>query len=354
MASPANSNQPVNTTLIRQKSKNGWTYVIERKTQYDDTLKRTVEISRHTVGKLPPGSTDIYDMVPVKQYSRSAKKPAEKTGSRASAAKAQKAGRKTGTPDCTRPVSNNAKKAAAEALTEQKKPEAPVIHRRVGTAAPSQVTPALAKKLTDNGSDYCFCIEYNNSDIYTNIASLFDRYRDDNPLMCMSQNTSDNNSEQEEHTVRILPGALLDKAILKQWAGLRPGCIVKEHHIIDNKISKNHIEIIKYYITTLDYDYEYIAEDLSDLIRYDMKGQSKPKVISISEQELNDIVDEEAAFLRGVEKMKELSSHVLDVFVKMESAKTNRKVSRRQMQAKIADIGTFMKYYMEALKNNLL
>ena len=32
-----------------------------------------------------------------------------------------------------------------------------------------------------------------------------------------------------------------------------------------------------------------------------MKGQSKPKVISISEQELNDIVDEEAAFLRGVE-----------------------------------------------------
>ncbi len=51
--------------------------------------------------------------------------------------------------------------------------------------------------------------------------------------------------------------------------------------------------------------------------------------------------------------MKELSS-VLDVFVKMESAKTNRKVSRRQMQAKITDIGTFMKYYMEALKNNLL
>ena len=326
MASPANSNQPVNTTLIRQKIKNGWTYVIERKTQYDDTLKRTVEISRHTVGKLPPGSTDIYDMVPVKQYSRSAKKPAEKTGSRTSAAKAQKAGRKTGTPDCTRPVSDNAKKAAAEALTEQKKPEAPVIHRRVGTADPSQVTPALAKKLTDNGSDYCFCIEYNNSDIYTNIASLFDRYRDDNPLMCMSQNTSDNNSEQEEYTVRILPGSLLDKAILKQWAGLRPGCIVKEHHIIDNKISKNHIEIIKYYITTLDCDYEYIAEDLSDLIRYDMKGQSRPKVISISEQELNDIVDEEAAFLRGVEKMKELSS-VLDVFVKMESAKTNRKVS---------------------------
>lgn len=73
MASPANSNQPVNTTLIRQRSKNGWTYVIERKTQYDDTLKRTVEISRNTVGKLPPGSTDIYDMVPVRQYGRSAK-----------------------------------------------------------------------------------------------------------------------------------------------------------------------------------------------------------------------------------------------------------------------------------------
>lgn len=239
MASPANSNQPVNTTLIRQKIKNGWTYVIERKTQYDDTLKRTVEISRHTVGKLPPGSTDIYDMVPVKQYGRSAKKPAEKKGSQASAARAQKAGRKRGETGCSQPVSGNAGKAAAEqASTGQKVSEAPVIHRRVGTAAPSQVTPALAKKLTDNGSDYCFCIEYNNSDIYTNIASLFDRYRDDNPLMCMSQNTSDNNSEQEEHTVRILPGSLLDKAILKQWAGLRSGCIVKEHHIIDNKYQK--------------------------------------------------------------------------------------------------------------------
>ncbi len=355
MASPATSNQPVITTLIRQKSKNGWTYVIERKSQYDDTLKRTVELSRHTVGKLPPGSTDIYDMVPIGQRGRPAKKPAEKTGSQTSAAKAQKDGRKTGKPDCTRPVSGNTGKAAAEqASSGLKVSEAPVIHRRVGTADPSQVTPALAKAVTDKGSDYCFCIEYNNRDLYTNIASLFDRFRDDNPLMCISNNTSENSSEQEEYTVRILPSTLLDKPILKQWAGLRPGCIVKEHQIIDDKISKNHIENIKYYITTLDYDYEYISEDLSDLIRYKMKGKEKPKVISISKQDIDDTIDDEEAFLRGVEKMKKLSSHVLDVFVKMESAKTNKKVSRRQMQAKITDIKTFLKYYMEALNNNLL
>lgn len=350
MASPANPDQPVKTTLIRQKIKNGWTYVIEKKSQYDDTLKRTVELSRRTIGKLPPGSTDIYDMVPVGKRGRSAKKQAEKTGSQTSAAKAQKAG-------CSPRVSDNAKEAAAEALTEQKVFEAPVIHRRVGTADPSQVTPALAKAVTEKGSDYCFCIEYNNRDLYTNIASLFDRYRDDNPLMCLSKNTSDNSSEQEEYTVRILPGSLLDKPVLKQWAGLRPGCIVKEHHIIDDKISKNHIEDIKYYITTLDYDYEYIAEDLSDLIRYKMKGKDMPKVISISGQyinDTNDTIDDEEAFLRGVENMKKLSSHVLDVFARMESAKTNRKVSKEEIQAKVSDINTFLKYYMEALKRNLL
>lgn len=355
MARPVNPNPPVTTCLIRVKQKNGWTYVIEKKSQYDPQTQNSATVSRRLVGKIPPGSTDLNDMVPTGKRGRPRKKPAEETSARTAAVKAQKTARKPRETSSTLPASDQKESTEQPLFTSQT--DEPVIHRRVATADATRTSPAFAKEITDKGADYCCCIESNNQDLYNNIVSLFDEISEDDPRMCTSVNSTENPSEKEKYSVMILPALLLDVSVLKNWAGLIIGCIIKVHHVKDDKKSKNHIESIKYYITTLEYTYHYIAEDMAYLIRYNWHGQNNPKNIPSQWENINntnETLDDDEAYLKGIEKMKQLSSHVLDVFAKMESAKTNREVSKEEIQAKVSDVSTFLKYYMEALKRNLL
>ncbi len=248
----------------------------------------------------------------------------------------------------------------SEAVTEESLSDAPVVHRRVVAVEASQVTPVLAKKIVSEGSDYCCRIENNNRSLYKKIVSLFDEISDDDPKMLISKQISENSSAITESTVRILPGTLLSNALQKRWSGINIGCIAKMSTIEDYKSSKNHIEDIKYFITTLDYDYQFIAEDFGDLLRNKWYGQSNQNKIPnfeqdlFEEQDIDDSLYENEYYLRGVERMKKITSHVVDVLTKMESEKENRQISREEMQEKISDIGTFLRLFREAAEKKLL
>ncbi len=56
---PANSSGKVKTRIVHQVKKNGETYVLERKTQYDPVKKYNVVLSSRLIGKIPKGETKV-------------------------------------------------------------------------------------------------------------------------------------------------------------------------------------------------------------------------------------------------------------------------------------------------------
>lgn len=63
MSRPRSDNPKEHTSIIRAKRKDGWTYVQRVVSVYDPKIKNSRRISTETLGKLPPGETDLEKLV---------------------------------------------------------------------------------------------------------------------------------------------------------------------------------------------------------------------------------------------------------------------------------------------------
>ena len=70
MPRPRSDNPKEHTSIIRAKRKDGWTYVQRVVSVYDPKIKNSRRISNETLGKLPPGETDLEKLVPLEPRRR--------------------------------------------------------------------------------------------------------------------------------------------------------------------------------------------------------------------------------------------------------------------------------------------
>ena len=63
MSRPRSDTPKEHTSIIRAKRKDGWTYVQRVVSVYDPKIKNSRRISTETLGKLPPGETDLEKLV---------------------------------------------------------------------------------------------------------------------------------------------------------------------------------------------------------------------------------------------------------------------------------------------------
>ena len=63
MSRPRSDNPKEHTSIIRAKRKDGWTYIQRVVSVYDPKIKNSRRISTETLGKLPPGETDLEKLV---------------------------------------------------------------------------------------------------------------------------------------------------------------------------------------------------------------------------------------------------------------------------------------------------
>lgn len=70
MPRPRSVKPKENTSIIKAKRKNGWSYVQKVVSVYDPKTKNSKRISTQTLGKLPPGETDLSKMIPVEPRKR--------------------------------------------------------------------------------------------------------------------------------------------------------------------------------------------------------------------------------------------------------------------------------------------
>lgn len=70
---PDTEQRKVYTSIVRNTVANGWTYVREVKSVYDPKIQNMRPIATESLGKLPPGETDIKNMIPVGKRGRKKK-----------------------------------------------------------------------------------------------------------------------------------------------------------------------------------------------------------------------------------------------------------------------------------------
>lgn len=70
MPRPRSDNPKEHTSIIRAKRKDGWTYVQRVVSVYDPKIKNSRRISTETLGKLPPGETDLEKLIPLEPRRR--------------------------------------------------------------------------------------------------------------------------------------------------------------------------------------------------------------------------------------------------------------------------------------------
>ncbi len=208
-------------------------------------------------------------------------------------------------------------------------------------------TSELAKKIVDKEADYCFMIKGNRKATYTDIKEKFecDKYTDE---MSIEPSCEKAHGRIEERTVRVLPATLLEEDTLKNWKGLEYGCIaeIRSKRNILSKDKKT--EDVRYFICTLNFDKEYIAKQLLQVIRSHWHIENKLHWILDVNFNQDRIQCKNADFIKGMTIMTKLAYNIGRAFMGIILAKTNVKLSYKALQAELTNADTFFSLLQEA------
>jgi len=208
-------------------------------------------------------------------------------------------------------------------------------------------TAELANKIVDKEADYCFMIKGNRKTTYKDIKEKFesDKYIDQ---MAVEPSREKGHGRIEERTVRVLPATLLEEDTIKNWKGLEHGCIaeIRSKRNILSKDKKT--EDVRYFISTLNFDKEYIAKQLLQVIRSHWHIENKLHWILDLNFDQDRIQCKNADFIRGITIMTKLAYNIGRAFIGLIFAKTKQKLSYKALQAELTNADTFFSLLQEA------
>lgn len=208
-------------------------------------------------------------------------------------------------------------------------------------------TSELANKIVDKEADYCFMIKRNRKATYEDIKEKFEdnKYTDQ---MSVEPSLDKAHGRIEERTVRVLPATLLEKDTLKHWKGLEHGCIaeIRSKRNILSKDKKT--EDVRYFISTLNFDKEYIAKELLQVIRSHWHVENKLHWILDIDFNQDRIQCKNADFIKGITTMMKLAYNIGRAFIGLIFAKTKVKLSYKALQAELTNADTFFSLLQEA------
>lgn len=127
----------------------------------------------------------------------------------------------------------------------------------------------LIEKIVQKGADYCVAVKDNQPSLFEHIKAWF--RTEQSSIQKDNQTIDSGHGCIETRRIQVLPGSLMDEPIyqdiLKKWQGLDDGCMIK---LTTETVIKNTGEIRydeRYYISSLHFDEQYIAQLLLKTIR---------------------------------------------------------------------------------------
>ena len=127
----------------------------------------------------------------------------------------------------------------------------------------------LVQKIVQKGADYCVAVKDNQQALFDLVKAWF--RTEPSQLIKDNQTLDSDHCRIETRRIQVLPGSLMDgpiyQDVLKKWPGLDDGCMIK---LATETVIKNTGEIRydeRYFISSLHFDEQYIAQLLLKTIR---------------------------------------------------------------------------------------
>ena len=123
-------------------------------------------------------------------------------------------------------------------------------------------------KLIEKGADYCMALKGNHALLHDEVSAWFRTAR----VADMSKTATrvdKGHGRYEQREVAVLPSSIvsLNRKIVQQWPGLEDGCLVKTTTLRTLTATGETSEETRYFITSLGFDSQYIAERVMRCIR---------------------------------------------------------------------------------------
>lgn len=123
----------------------------------------------------------------------------------------------------------------------------------------------FAETICSKGADYLFALKKNQDTLYDHVESLFNLRKDFKSAETKIEQTA---GRIESRDLKALPASLLIPQLSEKWIGLEEGCIVQAiTRSVNKKTGVAREPKIRYYITSLRYDTQYISEVLMRAVR---------------------------------------------------------------------------------------
>ena len=127
----------------------------------------------------------------------------------------------------------------------------------------------FAQTVIQKGADCCLAVKANHPHLHDFIQKLF-ASANASKIAKTDEKIDLGHGRIETREIRVLPGSLIeiDKETVKAWKWLPDGCLVEARTTrVEKKNPENSSSDTRYYITTLNFDEQYIAPRLMRIIR---------------------------------------------------------------------------------------
>lgn len=143
------------------------------------------------------------------------------------------------------------------------------LHGAVVTCDAMNTQVKFAESVIQKGADCCLAVKANHPHLHDFIQKLF-ASASASKIAKSEEKIDIGHGRIETREIRVLPGSLIeiDKETVKAWKWLPDGCLVEARTTrVEKKNPENSSTDTRYYITTLNFDEQYIAPRLMRIIR---------------------------------------------------------------------------------------
>lgn len=203
----------------------------------------------------------------------------------------------------------------------------------------------FAAQIIESRADYCMAVKDNQKLTHEAIKDWF-KSKSSAALEKEATTEDKAHGRLETRSIRVLPGSVLSlqKEILEKWPGLEDGCIVEitsKRTIL--KENKNSVET-RYYITSLNFDKEYICERLMRIIRQHWRVENNLHWVLDVTYDQDRTQCKNADFLRGKALVNKVAFNWISTLQRNEEESTGKTASSHPVwMARMSNVDTALK-----------
>lgn len=205
------------------------------------------------------------------------------------------------------------------------------------------------QKIIALGGDYVIPVKTNQSNTSENIRALFRRKGAIGRAVKISDSYECGHDRIAERIISVLPAHYLDDDTLDKWSLLREGCIVKQKTIFTRKSTGKSSNQYRYFISSLHFDEQHIAERLLYIIKSHWKIENKLHWVLDVVYSQDRTQCKNSEFFKGITLMMKIMNNFVEAAKIIEENETGKSISKSMLTAKLSNFSYFYKMYTQIL-----